>query len=583
MGDREPIKLDDSSYDTIWERALARLKGRGEWWSHREISDPGITLMEMWAVLCDMQSFYLDQIQESHYRGFLKLLGIRPDNGSCAEVWIQFQNVRQDCILPAGVRMLADTMVFETTEEVELTANRICGFFRGDGGQASDMLLFRKSRLELKKAEMLFSFLLKRPLGAGHKLSLFVLVDETGRRNPPGQGFSPLVRLGWEYWTEEGWRAAEVLRDETLGLFYSGCVCLLTDTPMRAREGRGYEIRCRILEGEHDEMPVLYKISLNAARVIQRDTCCCQEYGVFSRSCLRVELKSYLGKTGLIRVFARQGKELWREITGDCGIGPPIGPGRQKRYVYFNGEAEVKFVCSREGFEEEYGPCSVTGVTGQRIPLPWDNILRDSVELMLPMGGPMGGPMEEEGLYREYKCADPEEVRLENAWHWQDGEGSIVLGDGRHGDIPPASGKGLLLTSLALFQGEKGNVSIGRIRCLERPELFHQITCSNPLAGKGGRGRLQPSAQFAEAADELKKPNRIVTCEDAERLAGEVPGLLVKSTKARWQGGMLVVTIEPKVTLESGYCRQQYKRMAERYLEQYRPAGMGLKIELREE
>lgn len=571
MGDMEPITLDDSSYDVIWERALAGLKGRGDWWSHREISDPGITLMEMWAVLCDMQSFYLDQIQESHYRGYLKLLGMQPDNGSCAVVWVRFQNIRQDCILPAGVRVLADTMVFETTEDAELTANRICGFFGGDGCRAWDMLLARKGRLELKKGEVLFSFLLKRPLKAGHKLSFFVLLDETGQRNPPGPDFLPPVRLGWEYRTEKGWREASVLRDDTLGLLYSGCVCLLTDAPMMDGEGKGYEIRCRVMEGAYDEMPVLYQVSLNAVQVMQRDTCCCQEYGVFSRSCPRVELQSCLGKTGLVRVFARQGKELWREITGDCGIGPPIRPGRQKRYVYYRGEAEVKFVCCREGFEEEYGPCPVTGVSGQRIPLPWKNILRDSVELMLPFG--------EEGLYRDYKRVDPEEVRLENAWHWQDGEDCIVLGDGRHGGIPPASGKGFLLTSLVLFQGERGNVSIGRIRCLERPELFSGITCSNPLAGKGGRARLEPSAQFAQAADELKRLKRIVTCEDAERLAGEVPGLLVKSAKARWQEGMLVVTIKPKPTLENEYCRQQYRIMAERYLEQYRPAGMGLRVE----
>lgn len=571
MGEMKPIMLDDSSYDAIWERALASLKGRGDWWSHRDISDPGITLMEMWAVLCDMQSFYLDQIQESHYRGYLKLLGIRPDNGRCAGVWVQFKDIRQDCILPAGTRVLADTMVFETTEEIGLTANRICGFFRGDGSRVLDMLLSRKSRFELKKAEVLFSFLLKRPLRAGHRLSFFVLLDETGQRNPPGQDFFPLVRLGWEYWTEEGWREARVLRDDTLGLLYSGCVCLLTDASMRVREGRGYEIRCRVLEGTFDEMPVLYKVSLNVVQVMQRDTCCCQEYGVFSRSCPKIEMQSWLGKTGLIRVFARQKKELWREITGDCGIGPPISPGRQKRYVYFKGEAEVKFVCCREGFEEEYGPCAVIGVTGQRIPLPWENIMRDSVELMLPMG--------DEGLYRDYIRVDPEEVRLENAWHWRDGEDCIVLGDGRHGDIPPASQKGLLLTRLALFQGEKGNVSIDRIRCLERPELFHGITCSNPMPGKGGRARREPSVQFAEAADELQRLKRIVTCEDAERLAGEVPGLLVKSAKARWQEGMLVVTIEPKPTLGNGDCRQQYRTMAERYLEQYRPAGIRLRVE----
>lgn len=562
----ETMKLDDSSYDLIWERATAGLADRAAWWTHRAASDPGITLMEMWAVLCDMQSFYLDQMQEGHYRGYLKLLGMEPDEGRCARAWVIFGKVGTNCILPAGVRVLADTMVFETAEETELTANRICGFYRGaDGYQASGMLLSRKNRLSLLKAKVLFSFLLEKSLQAGHRFTFYVLLDEQ-QRNPPEAGFA-LVRLVWEYRTGNGWQEARTLRDDTRGLLYSGCICLEIGTSMTA-EGGG-EIRCRVAQGEYDQMPVLYKVSLNAVEVIQRDTRCCQEYGVFSESCARIELRSYLARTGNVRVFAEQETGLWREITSECVIGPPVSPHSLRRYVYFPGSARCRFVCSVKGFEEEYVPCPVTGVTGQRISLPWDNVLRDSVELMLA---------QEEGLYRDYRRTDPEEVRWDNAWHWGETGSEIVLGDGRHGEIPFPSGNGLVLTSLALFEGEKGNVSIGRITKPEAPEFFPGITCRNPLTGKEGRNRRRPSEQFREAGDGLLQPERIVTGKDAEILAGRTPGLLIRAVRAEWRERTLTVTVVPKVDLESEFCRQVYRERVEKYLEQYRPAGIGLRV-----
>lgn len=567
----EPLKLDDSSYTAIWKKAVRKLQERAGWWSHRELSDPGITLLEMWAILCDMQSFYLDQVQESHYRGYLKLLGIRPDEGSCAHVRILFRHVAADCTLPAGTRLVADTMTFETLEEAELTDNSICGLLRGaDGYRASGMLLSRKYSLGLKKAEVLFSFLLKKPLRTGHRFSFFILLDERQQRNPPVPGFS-LVRLVWEYQTEEGWREARTLQDETGGLLYSGSICLKTDRPMAAGREGSYEIRCRVAEGEYDEMPTLYKISLNAVEAVQKNTRCCQEYGRFSESCVRAELRSYLAKTGKVQVFAEQGEGLWRDITAGCRIDPPITAERQRRFVYFQGEANVKFVCSAEGFEEEYGPCPVTGVTGQRILLPWETVLRDSVELMLAQ--------DEDGLYREYRRTDPEEIRFGNAWHWGEKQNEIVLGDGRHGDIPEASERGILLTSLALFEGEGGNVSIGRVRGLETPGLFPEMYCSNLMTGRGGRSRRLPSEQFREAGAALEGLNRVVTREDAAELARRIPGLLVRDARAEWKENRLVVTIVPKVSL-GRYCEEQYRNMAERYLEQYRPAGIGIRVEI---
>ncbi len=567
----ETLKLDDSSYTAIWEKAVSRLQKQADWWSHRELSDPGVTLLEMWAVLCDMQSFYLDQIQESHYRGYLKLLGIPADQGSCARVRILFSRVAEDCVLPAGTKMLADTMIFEIPEETELTDNQICGLFREeDQYHAPTMLFARKFSFFLKSPEALFSILLEKPLKEDRRFSLYILLDEKQERNPAGPGFS-LVRLTWEYRTERGWRAAQVLRDETAGLFYSGCVSLKTDCPMAVRQDGKYEIRCRVAEGEYDALPILYRIGLNTVEAVQRDTRCCCERGRFSSACRRIQMKSYLARTGRIRVFAGQGEGLWREITEECLVDPPVTDGGQSRYVYFRGDADVRFVCAVEGFEEEYLPCPITGVTSQRIVFPWKNILRDSVELMLAQ--------DEEGLYREYRRTDPEEIGVPAAWHWGEGESEIVFGDGRHGDIPKTSEKGLLLTSLALFEGEEGNVSIGRIRQPEKPELFPDMCCTNLLTGEGGRDRKSFAEQFRKAREAMVRPGRIVTGEDAEKLARSVPGLLVREAKAEWKGNRLVVTIRPKVPLGE-YCRERYRDMAEAYLEQYRPAGIEIRVEI---
>ncbi|MCM1192397.1 MAG: hypothetical protein NC123_10760 [Butyrivibrio sp.] len=566
----EPLKLDDSSYSKMWEKAAGRLQEQADWWSHRGLSDPGVTLLELWAVLCDMQSFYLDQVQESHYRGYLKLLGREPDQGSCARAWVLFQEVAEDCVLPAGTKLLANALIYEIPETTELTGNVICELFRGaDNYRVSAMLLSRKYSLELKRSEVLFSFWLKKPLRAGQRVWFYVLLEKREQSNPPAPGFSQ-VRLAWEYKTAHGWREARTLKDETYGLLCSGGICLETDRPMEAGEG-GCKIRCRVVEGEYDKMPTLFKISLNAVEAVQKSTLCCQEYGAFSRACGRAELQSYLGKTGEIRVFAGQGDGFWKEITDKCRIEPPVTAEGQSRYVYFQGEARVKFVCSAAGFAEEYGPCPVTGVTGQRILLPWKNVLRDSAELMLAQG--------EEGLYREYRRTEPEEIRFPNAWHWGEEENEIVLGDGRHGDIPEASERGLLLTSLALFEGERGDVSIGRIRQLERPELFPKMSCSNPMSGGGGRNRKRPSEQFRELAGGLAGLNRIVTEEDAKELAGKTPGLLVRNTEAKWKDNKLVVTVTPRVSLKE-CCREQYRNAVERYLEQYRPAGIAIRVEI---
>lgn len=574
----EQRKLDDSNYDEIWEEVLEKLGRRATGWSHREVSDPGITLLEMWAVLCDMQSFYLDQIQESHYRKYLRLLGITPDDGNCAEAWVLFQNLKEDCTLPAGTRLLADTTVFETEKPAALIANRICGLIqRKDGTQAAVVQHKRKNRMSLSRSGILFFILLENPLKEGQEFLLHVLLDETIGRNTVPPDFS-LVSLAWEYCTQEGWREAETLRDDTCGLLRSGCICLRVDRSMTAYKevGEGkYWIRCRVREGEYDAMPVLYKVSLNMVRVLQKKTLCCYEDGEFPEHGGQIKLQSYLARTGSIRALADKGGGLWKDITEACDIDPPVTAKDKERYVRFRGKGKVRFLCYTKEFTEKFGACPTTGVAGQQIRIPWENVLRNSVELMLAQ--------DETGWYREFSSREPEETRYDNAWHWQEEGNGIVLGDGRHGSIPTASENGLLFASLSLSKGRKGNVSIGRINCLENDFLFPKMICENPMPGREGRDRKLPSEQFREAGESLKYLNRIVTKEDAAELAKRTPGLLIEDAKAKWQNRIIVVTVVPKASVNGEKYVQRYRDEIEKYLEQYRPAGTRISVEIAKE
>ena len=439
-----------------------------------------------------------------------------------------------------------------------------------------------------------------------------------------------MVRLAWEYRTAVGWKEARVVRDDTRALLFSGCICLQMEDDMVSRGDSGYEIKCRIVKGCYDVMPVIYKISLNVIRVVQKNTLCCYETAEFTREAHRVEMRSYLGLTGELRVMRlcqdagdtdlwgkeagteevrragnadiwgkevrdaeAQGvdirnreqrkkeawnKALWQDITEECRIDSPITAVGQRRCVYFPGEGTVKIICTVPGAMSEYFPCTVSGVAAQRFLLPWDNVMRGRMELML-------AEREGSGLYRICRLLkEPEEVCSEYAWHWSE-ENEIVLGDGRHGEIPPA-GKELLPSFLALWEGSRGNISIGSIKRWENPELFPKVKFTNLLTGSGGEDRLSPQEQFRElimCRDRFTEENRMVTEADIQALVKKTPGLMIERAEAEWRNGTVVVTAYPVKPLNDERCVENYRVCIQKHLEQYRLVGSRVRVEIAKE
>ncbi len=68
--------LDDRSFDDLMKEALSLIPIYNKEWTNHNPSDPGITLLELFAWLTEMVIYRINQVPEDNYLTFLKLIGI---------------------------------------------------------------------------------------------------------------------------------------------------------------------------------------------------------------------------------------------------------------------------------------------------------------------------------------------------------------------------------------------------------------------------------------------------------------------------------------------------------------------------
>ena len=86
--------LDDRRYQELLDEALARIPVHNPEWTNFNKSDPGVTLVEVFAFLTENLLYRSNQIPERNRRKFLTLLGIPLQPASSARGLVTFQNER---------------------------------------------------------------------------------------------------------------------------------------------------------------------------------------------------------------------------------------------------------------------------------------------------------------------------------------------------------------------------------------------------------------------------------------------------------------------------------------------------------
>ena len=104
------ILLDDVRFQELVSEARTRIVRHSPDWTEHNVSDPGITLIELFAWMTEMIVFRLNQVPDLNYIKFLQLLGIELTPAQPAQADVTFTTVRKDVPgvnVPAGTQIAA--------------------------------------------------------------------------------------------------------------------------------------------------------------------------------------------------------------------------------------------------------------------------------------------------------------------------------------------------------------------------------------------------------------------------------------------------------------------------------------------
>ena len=115
--------IDDRRYQDLLDEALARIPIHNPEWTNFNKSDPGVTILEIFAFLTETLLYRANQIPERNRRKFLSLLGIKPRPMRSAKGLVSIANERgplEPHVLSSDLEVLAGQVPFRTTRGLEV-------------------------------------------------------------------------------------------------------------------------------------------------------------------------------------------------------------------------------------------------------------------------------------------------------------------------------------------------------------------------------------------------------------------------------------------------------------------------------
>lgn len=268
----ETPRLDDRTFEDLVQEARRRIPLYTPEWTDHNLSDPGMTLIELFAWMTDVLLYRLNRVPDKHYVKMMELLGMRLREPEAADTRETFWLVAPQ---PTDVKIPVDTqvattrtetdpaIVFSTTEEFNIRVAELQYVMASVPPKKSGES--RKYRdLNVKRLETGFDgtpifsevpadgdaiYLGFKTDLSHHILGLEMDVDVAG-----GAGIDPTrPPYVWQALTSTGpveWEECETDIDDTKGFNIAGLMRLHLP---KLQEGeingkRGYWVRCRIIE-----------------------------------------------------------------------------------------------------------------------------------------------------------------------------------------------------------------------------------------------------------------------------------------------------------------------------------------------
>ncbi len=228
--------LDDRRFQDLVDDAKRLIARRSPEWTDHNVSDPGVTLIELFAWMTDQLIYRLNRVPDRQYVAFLDLLGVKlfPPTAARTSVTFWLSAPQADTVKIALGTQIAtvrteteEAIVFETVDELAIVrasllrvGSQIDGRTMRDHGEA----LQKRTRFYCfdevpKPGDALYIGLTEAVPSCAVTLRFTCDIEGVGvdPERPP---------LAWEAWDGDEWVACELERDETGGINRDGDVVI---------------------------------------------------------------------------------------------------------------------------------------------------------------------------------------------------------------------------------------------------------------------------------------------------------------------------------------------------------------------
>ncbi len=285
--------LDDKQFKDLMEEAKAKLPALAPEWTDYNISDPGITLLEILAWLQDINIYKLSRITDKHILKYLQLLDSLPEPVKPASTFVVF-NSKEIKTIPKGknlkAKFLGITLNFQTTEEINIQPSEIKKLiFSNERGLISYKLSENSSVPEYfyifgeeAKRNSIFYIGFNKPLKEKFTIGIKLFEEDLppiGNHNREQFSFVPDVNIEWSYWNGTDWEIINPEKDNTKRFYKSGTITFnISELPeMKLRkipinsEDEFYFLKCKLKKSGYEISPRVKSFLLNVVEVVQKE------------------------------------------------------------------------------------------------------------------------------------------------------------------------------------------------------------------------------------------------------------------------------------------------------------------------
>jgi hypothetical protein len=573
--------LDDRMFEQIVLEARKSIPRLLPPWTDENAHDPGITFVELFAWVTEMQQYYLNRVTHKNELKFLKLLGIQLQDAVSARADITITGVKDEMILPKGTKLLAADQAFETEDQMLLLPARIDKVIVRSQVEGNDMsssnehegVSYYAFGSDTKVGSRLYiGFDRELPLGKaiGLTIKLFDHYPVQMASNPhlKPMPFIPSAKVSWKFYGLEpnsekpssGWLPLPVIKDETIHLSHSGRLLFKLPVAMKAMtihpaNDRGrFWICCTLEEDGYEVYPKIDNISLNAASVIQRDTLSeaflfasngkpgqvyeFSDYvSFYGHSIIQIRDDSgdWLDWKPVDRLITSESHERHYELVKDNqskttiiafgdgvhGAIPPKGADMIRLIAFVPEFAEKRYVGRSNGLPHQVFETNVT------------SFLKEGFLIQASMIHPT---LKKE-IWQDWTQVEDFDQSKSSDRHFilDAATGELHFGNNEQGLIPPFSEEWMNIRIIAcqLGGGTRGNVKKHLIQQLLSPtNEFAGLKVTNTRVAAGGKERETINDAKRRVQKQLQHPYRAITNEDYEEIAKSTPGLRVARVKA---------------------------------------------------